>query len=799
MACLDCEIGKYSQAPGASNCSKCPSTQGSCVACTPGKILAFAAAASMSECSTCPLGWTKTPDLCTKCRKGTFSIAGSSKCSVCELNADSTAGSAACLCNAGFTRKGSSCSACETGTFKADLGDFSCGLCDADTYSSAIGSTSSLSCISCDQGFKSLPGSSRASACQAVVDGEYIIVFEIIIPYTDESFAPSIREQFKASIATVSSIGCTCQVLTEHVVITLVPSVSRRRQAQSMLQWGTNHFQGDRSSPFSDRKERHQVEVSLDPGTIDERHRLPMLVWTNFSSKKMSARALSPASVRGIQATSRGLRQSEAGITVNVRIFTPDQESGTRLIESTALTKSSLNRELEKAGVGPIISIIKKPEVQHIDGGSSPSNSSSVKGVAPADDTFPTLVLVISITAGTVLLLVVGVLWQRRKAYNSPSKKPSPGSQRGDPVGQEMLPGQMRPQYRAEMLLGAGGYGTVIKGYRLEESGMKKPVAIKVIFPCNKEAFSDDEISLLRRESITLSRVSSPFVVTLVEAITTRTEFVVVMDYLDGSSLQQLIDDARRRGNGPMTETEALGCCKDVLQGLLAIHTKGLVHRDIKPSNIMLIYHCSMDFHHLPSIEGRRAMKDRQYILIDLCIVAVTEASKPLASTIRRGTMRTVSDSVIGTGAYMSPEAFENKTRVSEVSDLWSLGVTLFQLLSGRLPFEGENNHFMAANILTKDVPSLKDLSMQPCNNTIAFSCSTGFSDLVKKAMCKNMQERFQSAAAMLETAEELSHLQMTNTIADVCQVIMIDDEEAQLAEGEQPSGNPGSLRDLQP
>ena len=154
---------------------------------------------------------------------------------------------------------------------------------------------------------------------------------------------------------------------------------------------------------------------------------------------------------------------------------------------------------------------------------------------------------------------------------------------------QEVLPSKMRAQYQTDILLGAGSSGVVLKAWQTLEGNIRQPVAIKLMYPQTASRFSEDEEKLLQRECLAMSKIHSQFVVSFVDTVTTSSVFGIVMEYLDGVSLEEMIDAHDDDGLPAMSETEALACCKDILEGLYAMHAQGLVHRDIKPGNIICV------------------------------------------------------------------------------------------------------------------------------------------------------------------------------------------------------------------
>ena len=242
-----------------------------------------------------------------------------------------------------------------------------------------------------------------------------------------------------------------------------------------------------------------------------------------------------------------------------------------------------------------------------------------------------------------------------------------------------------------------------------------------MIYAAGEGSFTQSDKKKLRREAAALAKVSSPHVVGL-RGQTVVTDFVccLVMEHLDSESLDKLLEQAGA-GIPAMNEATALSCLKDVLKGLQAIHLQDLVHRDVKPGNIIVV---------IP-LQGLA-----RYVLIDLGIVVLTEA----ADAQWRTTTARTTVAIVGTPQYMSPEAIADPQSVDRKTDLYSLGVTMYHLVSGLAPHEGANFAMITNAILSKDARPLSELRC----------CSRAFSCLVEQAMRKDLEDRFQSAEEML-------------------------------------------------
>jgi formylglycine-generating enzyme required for sulfatase activity/predicted Ser/Thr protein kinase len=220
-----------------------------------------------------------------------------------------------------------------------------------------------------------------------------------------------------------------------------------------------------------------------------------------------------------------------------------------------------------------------------------------------------------------------------------------------------LAPGTRVSVYRVEEIVGEGGMGVV---YRAHDEAMGRTVALK----CLHTNFSGDEQIRRRfaREAKVLRSWVHPNVVGVFDFIEHEHLLAIVMEYVDGKSLVHHL--ARWRGKMPFTEVRSiLGA---VLETMQDGHARGIVHRDLKPENILVVN----------GPEGPRPK------IVDFGI-----------SKILEGTSYTVSGAFLGTCRYISPEQVKAPHTVDVRSDVYSLGVTLYQLVAGRVPFDAEN-HF---------------------------------------------------------------------------------------------------------
>jgi len=227
-------------------------------------------------------------------------------------------------------------------------------------------------------------------------------------------------------------------------------------------------------------------------------------------------------------------------------------------------------------------------------------------------------------------------------------------------------------RYRLEGRIGAGNFGTVYKARHLE---LDHNVAVKVLQ--TSAITNPDAMSRFRREGVTACRVRHPNAVTVLDfGITPRGVAYLVMELLAGYPLEEEMKDARR-----LPLARALRIATAVSEALAAAHQAGIVHRDIKPGNVFL-----------HQAGGREVPK-----VLDFGIAKIAGA----AAVQQRVTLE---GWIVGTPAYMAPERFGGDSAAGPV-DVYSVGIMLFQMLTGRLPFDSDGEPLVVADKHRHEAP----------------------------------------------------------------------------------------------
>jgi serine/threonine protein kinase len=284
-------------------------------------------------------------------------------------------------------------------------------------------------------------------------------------------------------------------------------------------------------------------------------------------------------------------------------------------------------------------------------------------------------------------------------------------------------------RYRVDALLGEGGMGKV---YSAEHIHMRKQVAIKVLHP--EMSTTPEVVARFEREAVAAGKITHPNVATATDfgRLEDRS-FFLVLEYVNGVDLRSLL----RKGGVP--KERAVNIIRQITAAVGAAHSAGVIHRDLKPENIMLVERDGeSDF--VKVLDFGIAKIDAVGIA-DAGVGAGSSASGP--ST---GQPLTKLGAVFGTPDYMSPEQALGQPTDAR-SDLYSIGVMLYELLTGERPFKGGAVTLMRKHVL-EDAPPLPPATLE--------SVGPSYDAIIQKLMKKSAQERFASASELLQALAEL-------------------------------------------
>jgi len=285
-------------------------------------------------------------------------------------------------------------------------------------------------------------------------------------------------------------------------------------------------------------------------------------------------------------------------------------------------------------------------------------------------------------------------------------------------------------RYNVEQLLGEGGMGFV---YRGRHRVIDKRVAIKVL---KTEMSRDKEMTeRFLQEAKSASSIGNPHIVDISDfGQLPDGSTYFVMEYLDGRSLGAHMDDQQGK---PMNVGRILRIAKQLATGLAAAHDAGIVHRDLKPDNVMLV--------------SRGAEKDFVKILDFGIAKVIGDASQKI----------TRAGSVFGTPHYMSPEQAAG-TPVDQRTDIYSLGVILYEMASGRVPFDADNFMGILTQHMYKSPVSI--LALVPPPGEVP----PGLDAIVLKCLSKKPEHRYASMTDLVSDLERLEHGQVPDAVPEM-------------------------------
>jgi len=264
----------------------------------------------------------------------------------------------------------------------------------------------------------------------------------------------------------------------------------------------------------------------------------------------------------------------------------------------------------------------------------------------------------------------------------------------------------LNDRYRLEARIGSGGMSTV---YRATDETLQRQVAIKLM---NREIATDsDQLERFRREARAVAQLSHPHIVGVIDYGEDDGRPYIVFEYVEGETLKERI---RRTGRLPTTEAVAYGI--EIARALGVAHARHIVHRDVKPQNVLI------------DEEGSAKVTDFG--------IARTLDEEGLTADGR----------VLGTTDYVSPEQALGRP-VTGQSDLYSLGIVLYEMLTGEVPFRGENQVAVAMKHVREELPDVQ--TKRP-------EVSSALAAIVDTATAKRVEDRYADDAELIADLEDV-------------------------------------------
>jgi serine/threonine protein kinase len=269
-----------------------------------------------------------------------------------------------------------------------------------------------------------------------------------------------------------------------------------------------------------------------------------------------------------------------------------------------------------------------------------------------------------------------------------------------------LLGTSLNGRYRLEARIGSGGMSTV---YRAFDGTLERQVAVKLM---NREVASDsDQLERFRREARAIAQLSHPHVVGVIDAGEDDGRPYIVLEYVEGETLKERI---RRHGRLPIPEAVAYAI--EIARALGAAHARHIIHRDVKPQNVLI------------DQEGTAKVTDFG-----------------IARTLEEDGL-TADGRVLGTTDYVSPEQALGQ-HVTGQSDLYSLGIVLYEMLTGEVPFKGENQVAVAMRHVREEIPDVQIKRPE---------VSAALASVIDTATAKRQDDRYADDAELIADLEDV-------------------------------------------
>jgi serine/threonine protein kinase/tetratricopeptide (TPR) repeat protein len=266
-------------------------------------------------------------------------------------------------------------------------------------------------------------------------------------------------------------------------------------------------------------------------------------------------------------------------------------------------------------------------------------------------------------------------------------------------------------RYEIRSKIGEGGMGEV---YLAQDTQLRRSVALKIL-PAEFTQ-SEERLRRFQQEAYAASALNHPNIITIHEIGKTDSAHYIVTEFIDGESLRQLMQ------RGPVSVGKVLDVAVQITSALATAHAAGITHRDIKPENVML-------------------RRDGVIKVLDFGLAKLTQNETAVDSeALTRALVNTGAGMVMGTASYMSPEQARG-TDTDARTDIFSLGVVLYEMLAGRAPFTGETTADIISMLLQKEPQPL---------STLAHDVPAELQHIVSKALRKDRDERYQTVKSLL-------------------------------------------------
>ncbi len=287
---------------------------------------------------------------------------------------------------------------------------------------------------------------------------------------------------------------------------------------------------------------------------------------------------------------------------------------------------------------------------------------------------------------------------------------------------ERLIEGQRISHYKILSQIGVGGMGKVYLAYDVR---LGRKIAIKILssdFTADK-----DRLKRFKREAQTASSLNQPNIITIYEIGAENGQHFIATEYIEGKTLREYKSMAFPDLH------KVLDICIQIARALAVAHQAGIVHRDIKPENIIVRHDGIVKVIDFGLAKLVKNVSDEPII------INTDVPTKEMDSTMP--------GMVLGTVAYMSPEQARG-LKIDGRSDIWSLGIVLYELITGKVPFAGETVSDCIASILKTELPPIPETEYTPAE----------LQRIMRKSLAKNCDERYQTARDLLIDLENLRH-----------------------------------------